>query len=151
MQKSPVFEEFNPKNKYIKQILIDKYGVKMYQMRGRTKGSIGKIFFYMHLTCKDDSVERYNRTLKSRLERFFTDSKTKRWLDVLPKMVANINHSVNRSIGIEPANINFSNAEEIASRLYNKKSSQSCSLNVGDTVRIIREKNIFSKGFTQST
>lgn len=36
--------EFNPKNKYIKDIVIKKYGIHMYIMRGRTKGSIGKFF-----------------------------------------------------------------------------------------------------------
>lgn len=29
------------KNKYIKAVLIQKYGLKMYIMKGRTKGSIG--------------------------------------------------------------------------------------------------------------
>ena len=38
--------EFNPKNKHIKSVLIDKYGIKMYIMKGRTKGSIGKLYIY---------------------------------------------------------------------------------------------------------
>ena len=40
------------KNPYIKKVLVDKYGMNVYTMSGRTKGSI---------------VERFNRTLKERI------------------------------------------------------------------------------------
>jgi len=36
--------EFNPKNKYIKEVVIKKFGIHMYIMKGRTKGSIGKFY-----------------------------------------------------------------------------------------------------------
>ena len=110
--------------------------MNVYTMSGRTKGSI---------------VERFNRTLKSRLERFFTESKDHRWIDVLEQMTKNINNTVNRSTGFKPSEVTRSNSEEIKARLYSSSETpKNCSLKVGDRVRIIKDKNLLDKGYTQS-
>ena len=110
--------------------------MNVYTMSGRTKGSI---------------VERFNRTLKSRLERFFTESKDHRWIDVLEQMTKNINNTVNRSTGFKPSEVTRSNSEEIKARLYSSpERSKNCSLKIGDRVRIIKDKNLLDKGYTQS-
>lgn len=104
-------------------------------MSGRTKGSI---------------VERYNRTLKTRLERYFTETKSHKWLDILPKMTKNINNTVNRSTGFKPVEVTEKNAEEIKHRLYRSNLPKKCTISIGDRVRIIRDKHLFKKGYTQS-
>ena len=104
-------------------------------MSGRTKGSI---------------VERYNRTLKTRLERYFTETKSHKWLDILPKMTKNINNSVNRSTGFKPVEVTEKNAEEIKHRLYRSNLPKKCTISIGDRVRIIRDKHLFKKGYSQS-
>lgn len=110
--------------------------MNVYTMSGRTKGSI---------------VERFNRTLKSRLERFFTESKDHRWIDVLEQMTKNINNTVNRSTGFKPSEVTRSNSEEIKARLYSSSETpKNCSLKIGDRVRIIKDKNLLDKGYTQS-
>ena len=124
------------KNKYIRAILIEKYQMNVYTMSGRTKGSI---------------VERFNRTLKSRLERYFTESKDHRWIDVLEQMTKNINNTVNRSTGFKPSEVTRNNSEEIKARLYSSPDiSKNCTLKIGDRVRIIKDKNLLDKGYTQS-
>ena len=128
--------QFTVKNPYIKKILVDKYRMKVFTMSGRTKGSI---------------VERWNRTFKTRLERYFTEHNTKKWTDVLQDFTRNINDSVNRSIGIAPSKVTSSNAYLIRQRLYDEPDAvQPCSLNVGDRVRIPKVKNIHSKGYSQN-
>ena len=124
-------------NKFIRKVLIDKYRMNVYTMSGRTKGSI---------------VERFNRTLKSRLERFFTETKNHRWVDVLQDMTKNINNTVNRSTGFKPSQVTKANSEEVKARLYPPPMNiQKCRLKIGDRVRIVKEKNFLDKGYKQST
>ena len=110
--------------------------MNVYTMSGRTKGSI---------------VERFNRTLKSRLERYFTESKDHRWVDVLQQMTTNINNSINRSTGFKPSEVTEKNADEIKARLYPPPDNpKKCTLKIGDRVRIVKDKNFLQKGYTQS-
>ena len=66
--------EFNPKNKHIKNILIDKYNMKMYIMKGRTKGSIGKLCFY-DPTCVLFSLKSSGTIVQLRRESRVTSRK----------------------------------------------------------------------------
>lgn len=110
--------------------------MNVYTMSGRTKGSI---------------VERFNRTLKSRLERYFTDSKSFRWVDILQQMTTNINNTVNRSIGFKPSEVTRANSEEVKARLYPAPMNpKKCGLEIGDHVRIVKDKNFLTKGYVQS-
>ena len=74
-----------------------------------------------------------------------TDSKSKTWINVLPDMTKNINATVNRSIGMAPDKVTFSNVPEISARLYEDRETKPCQFSIGDHVRIPREKNLFSK------
>ena len=47
---------------------------------------------------KASMVERFIRTFKTRLERFFTETNSVRWVDVYEKISEAINNTVNRSI-----------------------------------------------------
>src|SRR3981189_1258511 len=51
-------------------------------------------------------VERFNRTLKTKIWRFFTQNNTRRWLEVLPKLIAGYNKSYHRSIDTTPNKVN---------------------------------------------
>ena len=129
--------EFDSRNSFIKDILIQKYHLVIYYTTGAKKNSM---------------VERFNRTLKDRLERYFTETSHKRWLDVLQDFVNNINHSINRTIGIRPVDVNLENASKIWKRLYPKANEvPKCEvIKVGDRVRIAIEKSIFAKGYHQN-
>ena len=65
-------------------------------------------------------------------------------------MTKNINATVNRSIGMAPNEVTFEKVPEISARLYQDRSTAPCKLSEGDSVRIPREKNLFSKGYSQS-
>ena len=51
---------------------------------------------------KASVVERFNRTLKERLYRYFTAANTLRFDDVLPELVQGYNATRHRSIGMAP-------------------------------------------------
>jgi hypothetical protein len=67
---------------------------------------------------KASVVERYNRTLKTRLYKYFTRRETWRWLEILPKIVKAINRSVNRMTGMRPIDVTHENDQIVYKRLY---------------------------------
>ena len=52
---------------------------------------------------KASIVERFNRTLKTKMWKYFAHRETLTYVDVLPDMVASYNRTEPRSIGIPPA------------------------------------------------
>ena len=55
---------------------------------------------------KEDIVERFNRTLKTRMYRYFKHSKSYRYVDVLQDLVHSYSHTYHSSIGMAPASVN---------------------------------------------
>ena len=102
---------------------------------------------------KASIVERFQRTLKARMWRYFTRNKTRRYVDILPDLVYNYNHSFHRSIQRTPAEVNFSNVLEVWKTLYGKTGirksipSTKPKFRVGDLVRISKAKKTFEKGY----
>ena len=57
-------------------------------------------------------VERFNRTLKTMMWKYFYKSRGYNWLDVLDKLVENYN-TKHRSIGMKPSEVNEENEFEV--------------------------------------
>lgn len=92
-------------------------------------------------------VERYNRTLKSRMYRYMTHHHTNRWVDALQSIVDSYNRTVHRSIGMPPIDVNVENEDAVARRLYPPKPALSWKYQTGDRVRIGKYKHVFGKGY----
>ena len=112
-----------------------------------------KIHFFT--TENPSIVERFQRTLKSRMWKYFTHHRTLRYPDVLSKLVNAYNHSCHRSIKRAPVSVktvqNEAKVSEILfgnkkSNCKNSKSSQA-KFKVGDFVRINKTKRTFEKRF----
>ena len=72
-------------------------------------------------------------------------------MDVVADFSNNINHTVNRTIGIEPARVSLDNADTIWHKLYPNKTIPKCDkILVGDRVRTVLPRNIFTKGYHQA-
>ena len=76
--------------------------------------------FYSWSDQKAAVVERFNRTLKSHMWRYFSAKQTNRYLDILPKLMQAYNNSYHRSIGTMPANVRTKDEPRIWQRLYGK-------------------------------
>ena len=88
-------------------------------------------------------VERFNRTLKARMFKYFTAKGTRRYIDVLPQLVDSYNHSIHRTLGISPVEVSRENEQELFARIYgfeDEVSLRSAAL-IGE-----REKPKFKKG-----
>ena len=100
-------------------------------------------------------VERYNKTLKERMFKYFTATGSYRYLDVLSKLVKAYNNTVHSSIKMAPADVTPDKVLQVWHTLYDKKKFVNPTFskhvfNVGDTVRITRAKGHFAKGYEQN-
>jgi len=107
-----------------------------------------------HFSTEGDAkvsvVERFNRTLKERLYRYFTAANTLRFDDVLPELVQGYNATRHRSIGMAPQNVTWKNEEAVWKRLYEKRlkgKRPKPKFIVGDRVRLNKIHRTFEKGY----
>ena len=94
----------------------------------RLKHSVGKKIRDIIRKCDNDLicdtiaaiVERFNRTLKTRMYRYFTQSKSYRYVDVLQDLVQSYNHTYHSSIGMAPASVSVKNERLVRQKLFHK-------------------------------
>ena len=97
---------------------------------------------------KASVVERFNRTLKTKMWKYFTQYNTRRYLDILDDLLYSYNHTYHRSIKMTPADVNDQNKQQVWNNLYGKAEKFiTPKLKVGDTVRISKAKKQFKKGY----
>ena len=107
-------------------------------------------FFTTHNETKASVVERFNRTLKTKMWRYFTWKNTLNYLSILPKLLKNYNSSVHRSIKTKPILVTKNNEEQAWHTLYDNNMLSpgvKFKFKVGDQVRISKIKRIFEKGY----
>ncbi|MCG8430854.1 MAG: DDE-type integrase/transposase/recombinase, partial [Candidatus Omnitrophica bacterium] len=96
---------------------------------------------------KASTVERFNRTLKTLLYRYFTANNTYRWLNVLHNILQTYNSRWHRSIRMSPNNVTNKNEKLVYKTLYAKKPKFGKLMHKGDKVRISKKKQTFEKGY----
>lgn len=106
-------------------------------------------------------VERFNRTLKERMWRYFTHKNIRRYIDILQDIVHAYNHTRHSSIKMQPAAVTLENARiarenmnrrwninvDDAEGRKNRERKQKCKYKAGEFVRISRAKAAFEKGY----
>src|SRR3977135_2749266 len=84
------------------------------------------------------------------MRRFFTHNNTRRWLEVLSKLIEGYNKSYHRSIKTTPNGVNEDTEMELWLLNEPDKTGEVLKVNVGDTVRLSKAKNVFEKGYLPS-
>lgn len=119
--------------------LLKKHKIKHYSVYSDQKAAI---------------VERFNRTLKTRMFRYFTARGSHRWVDILQDLIDGYNKSKHRSTKFAPDDVSKSNEDVVRKNLFpkvkKKKIHSKPVFKVGDTVRVTRIKSIFQKGYEQT-
>jgi len=93
-------------------------------------------------------IERYIKTLKGRLWRYFSKHGTLRWIDILPSVVAAINSSKCRTTGYAPVDVTSANEHLVRSVIEDTTpTSVKFKFAVGDKVHITKFKDKLSKGY----
>ena len=94
-------------------------------------------------------IERANRTIKQLISRYLTTYKTKVWVDVLHKLVANYNNSRQTAMSATPNQVEKS--PQIRSELRQIAKNETIlvhakqDLQRGDRVRVLNRKGLFDK------
>jgi transposase InsO family protein len=98
-------------------------------------------------TFKCSVVERVNRTIKSRMFRYFTLKKTHEYVHVLQKIVTAYNNSYHRSIKMTPNEACDADPKVVFKNLYGKIPKTKAKLAPGDVVRVAYDKKAFDKSY----
>lgn len=109
-------------------------------------------FFTTYNNTKASIVERFNRTFKSKMWKYFTEMNTFRYVDVVDKLVYSYNRTWHSSIRMEPLSVTKENERQVLRNLYGSttKFKANSKFKIGDTVRISKEKMHFEKGYQQN-
>ena len=101
---------------------------------------------------KSSIVERWIRTMKEKMWKYFTDNNTYTYIDILPDLVEDYNNTVHSSIKMTPVEASKKKNElNVWRNLYpdrHKINNLTPKFSVGDVVRISKKKNTFEKGYT---
>jgi len=97
-------------------------------------------------------VERFNRTLKERMWKYFTAENNFVWTKALQNIIHAYNHSIHRSIGRKPADVSAADVDQMREEMYQRKSSpkDKDDIRLGQKVRISKMKSIFAKSYLPS-
>jgi IS30 family transposase len=108
--------------------------------------------YSVHSQFKAALVERFNRTLREKLNRYFTHTGKKVWHNVLQSIVTAYNKSGHSSLqNVCPADINFKSEMDIWQKQQQQQPSQKQDdISLLDYVRISRVRGPFIKNFDQN-
>jgi hypothetical protein len=125
-------------NKDVKSYL-GKHNIELYFTNSEMKASI---------------VERFNRTIKDKMWRFFEFNKSFNYIDILDDLIESYNNTYHRSIKTSPNKVSKKNEEKIFFNLYGFSKDDdvepgilNINLKIGDYVRVTKNKGIFGKGY----
>ena len=91
-------------------------------------------------------IERFNRTLRNILEKYFSAYHHHKWINILDDVITNYNNTKHRTIGCTPNEFEYG---ESVGREHNEELMANDGINAGDKVRIALEKGVFVKGAIQ--
>ena len=152
LEVSKAFEILFKKQKPPKKLWTDK-GTEFYNKElDKVLKKHNVELYSTHNEEKSCVVERWNRTIKTIMWKYFTANGTYKYLNILEKLVEKYNKTRNRAIGCSPTDARKPEFHErVFHRLYYKKvkaTNKGPIFKVGDKVRITKYRTIFSKGYT---
>ena len=154
------------------KVIIDRYGGRAPKLLRSDQGkeftsaqskkfwiSLGIKHYIALAPVKASFIERFNRTLGEKIEKFLTASVSNKERNFLPQLqdfIDGYNNSVHSAHGLAPNEVNFENAQLVYDKLFGGKGRYKASdtgipakgkpLERGDLVRLSRDKIAFEKG-----
>lgn len=142
-----LMEQRHPKN------LQSDQGKEFYNTKFNGLMKRYSINHYSTYTVKKASMaERVIRTMKEKIHKSFNIRGTYKWIDILQDLTKSYNNTVHRTIHMKPVEVNEKNENDLLKTCYGiekkKHKRKNVLFNVGDMVRISKEKSVFEKGYT---
>lgn len=116
--------------------LLKKYSITLYSTENEEKSPV---------------VERFNRTIKEKMWKYFSANSTNKYIDVLQDLVNQYNNARHRSIKMTPIEASKKKNElSVLANLYGDLNPPAIKekFSIGDKVRITVKKGHFEKGYT---
>lgn len=102
-------------------------------------------------TTKAAICERFIRSIKGIIYKYFTHISSNRYVDVLGSLLFLYNNRVHSTIGMNPNDVNENNILNVWQYMRNKREKatvrRAAKLHVGDIVRVCNPKIVFEKGY----
>ncbi len=117
------------------QNMLNEFGITLYSSHSVKKASV---------------IERFNRTLKTKMWVKFSSLGTFRWIDLLPGLISDYNNSMHRTIKMKPCDVKKRDEQKLREiHTYNHRLPRrgKVKFKVGDYVRINSIKGVFEKGY----
>ena len=96
---------------------------------------------------KSSVVERFNRTIKEKIFKYFSANNTNRYIHVIDDIVKKYNNTKHSSIKMTPEEASKGeDVVKVKGKAVTKE--QRSKFKLGDYVRIPRKKGVFEKGYT---
>jgi len=123
-------------NKIMKDLLKEE-NVEIYTTQNEEKSSV---------------IERFNRTLKEKMFKYFTAYNTHKYYDVIDIMMKDYNNTFHNTIKMTPVEgSKKENEKEIYEKVFAElPNKDKPNYKLGDRVRITKYKNKFKKGYEES-
>ena len=122
-------------NQHLAKVLRE-YNIKLYSTENEEKASI---------------VERWNRTIKTKMWKYFSANNTNKYINILDQLIEKYNNTYHRSIGCTPTQARQpSFYQHVFNMLYKEINDRKerPRYKIGDTVRIVKKKKTFEKGLS---
>lgn len=117
--------------------LMDQYNINLYSTYTIIKAAI---------------VERFNRTLKTKMWKELHLNGSTKWINILSKLIDSYNSTTHSTIKMAPKNVHNNNKrieQQLLNTVYNYRNELKLSkFHVGEHVRISKQKHLFEKGYT---
>ena len=95
-------------------------------------------------------VERWNRTMETKIFKYMTYKSTNRYIDVLQDLVTSYNSTYHTTLKMAPIEVNSNNEDEVRHRMYPSKPKRiKWKFEIGDTVRMSAARRPFDRGYRQ--
>jgi hypothetical protein len=104
---------------------------------------------------KANYAERAIKTIKMKLQRYFTNKQSRKWIDVLQDVVQSYNDTLHKTILMSPSDALSTNDSILWDRQYGQsnintlKKHPKINLSVGDTVKISKLKKSFEREYDE--
>lgn len=145
-----IFESYNSKPKYLQCDL----GSEFFSSLCKNFLKENNIILYNNFSeFKACVVERFNRTLLTRLSKYFSHTNKLNYINVLQDIMYSYNRTKHRSINMRPIDVNKYNEMDVwiyTNRELFKRKLSKPQFKVGNQVRILLTKKLFQKGYDQS-
>jgi hypothetical protein len=142
-----ILKEASPKKIWAEQ------GSEFYNQK--VQKYLNKHNIHLYSTVNEEKcsvVERWRRTIKTKLWKYFTANGTHKYIDILQPFIKKYNTTKHRSIGYTPSDARKTeNKQQVFKNLYFKKKVQQNlkhpKYNIGEKVRLAVQKDKFEKAY----